>query len=373
MNTLRPAIILKKPATLDIYLIRQFFPVFFAALSIYVLLILLTDYSLNLIRFLNNGVGLLSMLKVSFYYIPKSISYALPISLLFASAYTLGDLGAKNELYIILGSGVPYWRFCTSLIMLGIAFSIFAFFFEDLAVIPSLKTKNRISRELLGTYSENASRIIIKLEGGRLLYSIDFFDSSSLSLNNVTIIQLDENGKLNTLVHAPRAEWNERSWLYLNPVLYNWEKGLFRPSTADPIKIASHLSEQYREEPETFRRSAISASDLKIREAAIHIKDLRRAGLPTASALTEFHRRFSFSAVSFVVFFLSITVSGRFKKNILLLSLIASLGTAVTYYVIEMLSIMIAQIGIISPVLGAWIPVFVCTAAGFCMLQNSKT
>ncbi|MCL1929261.1 MAG: LptF/LptG family permease [Treponema sp.] len=362
-----------KPKTLDYYLMRQFFPVFIAALSLFSMLVLLLDLFLNLTRFLSNGAGLLAILKVSLLYVPKCISYALPVSLLFASAFTLGDLSTKNELSTILGSGIPFWRFTVSFIILGIILSFFAFFFEDIAVIPTLRQKNRMSRKLLGTYTENQSRIVIKLEGGQLIYSVDFFDASSQILSGVTIIELDEKRKLNSMVYASRAEWQGDSWLFVSPVLYNWDKGFLRPSNADSGKIAGHLAEKYREDPETFRRSSVVASDLNTRDAAMLIKDLRRAGLPTSAALADYYHRFSFSAVSFVVIFLSLTVSGRFKKNILLLSLLASLGTAVIYYVIEMLSMMSAQAGIMHPFWGAWTPVFVCTAAGFFLLRSAES
>ena len=366
------AIHIPKPITLDRYLIKQFFPIFLASLALFSMLVLLLDLFLNLTRYLSNGAVLFAVLKVSFFYIPKSISYALPVSLLFASAFTLGDLSAKNELLTVLGSGVPFRRFCLSLIVLGIVFSFFAFFFEDLAVIPTLREKNRMSRELLGTYSENSSRIVIKVEGGRLLYSVDYFNPASETMNGVTIIELDENRKLETMAYAPRAEWNEDSWLFSSPILYTWDKGFLRPSNMNSEKIASILAEKYREEPETFRRSSVVASDLNARDVAMLIKDLRRAGLPTASARADYYHRFSFSAVSFVVIFLSLTVSGRFKKNILLLSLLASLGTAVIYYVIEMLSMMSAQAGIVPPFWGAWTPVLVCTAAGFFLLRFAE-
>ena len=362
-----------KPVILDRYLLKQFFPVFFSALALFVMLVLLIDLFLNLTRYLSNGASFPAILKVSLFYIPKSISYAIPVSLLFASAYTLGDLSAKNELIAVLGSGIPFWRFCLSLIILGIAFSFFAFFFEDQAVIPTFKEKNRMSRELLHTTTENLSSIVIKLKGGQLIYSVDYYDIASQTLYEVIIIELDENKKLKTMINAERAVWEGGAWSFDNPLMYSWDSGFLRPKNISPEDAITFLSEKYREEPETFRRSSVSADDLNARDAAMHIKDLRRAGLPVSSALANYYHRFSFSAVSFVVIFLSLTVSGRFKKNILLLSLLASLGTAVIYYVIEMLSMLSAESGLLPPFWGAWTPVLVCTAAGFLLLASAKT
>lgn len=347
--------------TLDRYLVKQFFPVFLSALALFMMMVLLIDMFLNLTRYLANGAAFTTILKVSLFYAPKSASYALPVSLLFASAYTLGDLSAKNELVTVLGSGIPYWRFCLSLIAIGIIASFFAYFFEDRAVIPTLRIKNQMSRELLKTSSESLSNIVIKAEGGRLIYSVDYYDSNSNSLIGVTIIELDENNHTVSMVFSSKAVWEEESWTFTNPILYRWDNGFLRPTT----KLETS---RYREEPETFRRGAVSATDLNARDLALHIKDLKRAGIPFTEALVDYFHRFSFSAVSFIVMFLSLTVSGRFKKNILLLSLLASLGTAVVFYVIEMITMMAARVGLLPPFWGAWIPVFVCTSAGVVLL-----
>jgi lipopolysaccharide export system permease protein len=351
--------------TVDRYLLRQFFPIFLSALALFMMLVLLIDLFFYLVRYLANDADIVSILRVSLYYIPKSFSYALPVSLLFASSYTLGDLGAKNELITMLGAGMPFWRFCLSLVLIGIIASFFAFFFEDHAVIPALRRKNELNRELLHNNTENISGVVIKLRGGRLIYAVDYFDNSLQTLNGVTILELDGEGNFISMISTPRASWSGTFWSFSDPLIYKWDRGFLRP-------FAYEEGEQYDENPETFRRSAVSAADLKSKDAALLIRDLKRAGLPVAAARTDYYRRFSFSAVSFVVIFLSLAMSGRFKKNILLLSLLASLGSAVIFYVIEMITMMSAKAGLLSPLLGAWTPVFICTAAAFVLLRYSR-
>ena len=353
------------PRTLDSYLLRQFFPIFLAALALFTMLVILIDLFFYLTRYMSNDADLSVILNISLYYIPKSLSYALPVSLLFATAFTLGDLGTKNELTTVIGSGIPFWRFSLSLIVLGITAAIFAFIFEDHAVIPTLREKNRLNREVLGTAAFNLSSIVIKSEGGRLIYSVDYYEIETMSLYGITIIELEEH-RLHAIFHAPMAQWNGNAWSFSEPISYAWDNGFLRPVTV-------YNTDRFREEPEIFRRGSIAPEDLKIRDLRLLIRDLNRAGLPTASAITDLYQRFSFPAVSFIVIVISLAVSGRFKKNILLLSLLASLGTAVIFYVIRMLTVMSAQSGIITPFWGAWTPVLVCTAAGIIMLKRSKT
>src|SRR5215510_14412445 len=115
---------------LDRYLVRQFIPIFFVASAMFILILILIDLFANLVRYLNYEVPFSVIFQISIYYIPKSFSYALPISLLFAAAYTLGDLYARNELTTVFSSGIPFPRFSNSMVMIGLLASVFSFFFE---------------------------------------------------------------------------------------------------------------------------------------------------------------------------------------------------------------------------------------------------
>jgi lipopolysaccharide export system permease protein len=333
----------------------------------FVLLLCLIDLFANLTRYLNYEVPMKQILLISGYFMPKSISYATPISLLFAAAYVLGDLYARNELTSIFSSGIPFWRFVMPLIIIGFLVSIFSFFFQDVVVIPTLKQKNFLSRTALHQQrGESNSDIVIKTRNGRLIYSVDYYDISSLILNGVSIVEQGENGEFVSLVRAPRATWNGESWDFNNALIYAWENGFLR---VKPLES----SDVYRELPDTFRRSAVEVEDLPVKDAAFLIRDLKNAGLPFIGAQAEYYHRFSFSAASFVVMILSISMGGRFKKNILLMSLSMSLIATVVFYVMEMICMMMAQLGYIPPMVGAWLPILFFTAVGLFLLRSAKT
>ncbi|MDR1949041.1 MAG: LptF/LptG family permease [Spirochaetaceae bacterium] len=352
---------------LDRYLVKQFLPVFAVAASMFVLLLSLIDLFANLWRYLNYEVPLGQILLVSFYYLPKSLSYALPISLLFAAAYTLGDLYARNELTSIFSSGIPFWRFSLPLLFIGLLASLLSFFFEDQVVIPTFKQKNDLSRLLLHQQrTETNSDIVIKARNGQLIYSVDYYDDTTTSLNGVSLIEQNERGEFRALIRSPRAVWTGEHWSFTNALIYDWQDGLLR---VRPLENA----DAYREHPETFRRSAVDVESLPARDAALLVVDLKEAGLPFIGAQANYYHRFSFPAVSFVVMILSISVGGRFKKNILLMSLLASLVGAVIFYVMEMISMMMARLGYIPPIVGAWFPVVIFIIFGVLLLRNAKT
>jgi lipopolysaccharide export system permease protein len=352
---------------LDRYLIKQFFPIFTVASAMFILLLALIDLFTNIFRYLSYQVPVREILRISLFYLPKCFSYALPISLLFASAYTLGDLYARNELTSVFSSGIPFWRFSLPLVIIGILASVFAFWFEDRAVIPTLRIKNSLSRQYLRQErKESNSDVVIKTRGGDLIYAVDFFDYNALILNGLSIVEQDKNGAFVSHIRAPRAVWAGDYWLLSNALIYKFEGDLLRVRPLEETQA-------YREDPDTFRRNAVDVEDLGFRDARLLVEDLKTAGLPFIRALSDYYHRFSFSTVSLVVMMLSISMGGRFRKNILLMSLLSSLSVAVVFYVMEMITMMMARLGYIPPLAGAWFPVGAFIALGLLLLAGAKT
>jgi len=353
--------------TLDKYLLKQFFPIFLIAISMFVFLLLLIDLFSNLVRYLNNEVPVATMLKISLFFVPKCVSYAMPISLLFAAAYILGDLYAKNELTTVFSSGIPFWRFTFPLVVLGLVASIFSFYLDDVFVIPTLKIKNELSRRALNQpVTGSNTDVVIKARDGRLIYSVDFFDNERLLLNGVSIIEMDENGKFVSQVRARSAIWKDTYWEFRNASIYQYEDGILRvrPMVSDTL---------YTEHPEMFSRKAANVEELPAKQVGLLVNDLRSSGLPYYDAQANYYHRYSFASTSFIVMILSISMGGRFRKNILLMSLFTSLSVAVVYYITEMLSMTMAGLNYIPAAAGAWFPVLLFIFIGILLLRSAKT
>ena len=358
---------MNKIMTLDRYLLKQFFPIFLVAISMFVFILLLLDLFANLISYLQNEVPISVILQITMHFIPKSISYALPISLLFAAAYTLGDLYAKNELTCIFSAGIPFWRFCIPLVVVGFLVSILSFFLDDIIVLPTMRTKNDLSRRALHQFVvESDSDIVIIARNGQLIYSVDFFDNYRNILNGVIIVEMDENRDFISQIRAHSAEWNEDHWVFRNPVIYQYEGDQLR------INPLPHTVE-YNEHPDIFRRSAVIYQELPVNDVRLLVQDLRSVGLPYFKAQADYYHRYSFASTSFVVMILSVSMGGRFKKNILLMSLFTSLAAAVLFYITEMLSMTMAGLNYIPPLIGAWFPVLLFIVIGVLLLRSART
>ena len=67
------------------------------------------------------------------------------------------------------------------------------------------------------------------------------------------------------------------------------------------------------------------------------------------------------------------SLGSAFRKNILLMSLLAALVISVLYYVFQMVTGILAKNGVIPPLAGAWIPFTLFLVMGAMLFRTART
>ena len=350
------------------YLFRLFLPAFFVAFLFFILLLELGEVFGSLVQFLENNVSINQIGKIMFLYLPKCISFSLPLAILFAGSYTMGNMYAQNELISVFSSGMSLTRFTIPLLVFGFILSLGMVFFEDYVVIKFYKAKNEYKNELLSTKeSLNTYDIVILSEGSKIIYISDYYDDSEKKLIGNILVVRDDDGNIQDVLKTSVLQWNGNNWTSDEAYTYSFDS---------ENKVASKLGFDFSiltEPPETFQKNIISVEEMSFYDAKIFIDNLKKTGLPYYEELSKYYRRFSFPFTIFIVLFFSISLGGKFKKNILLMSLLFSLGIATLYYITEMLTMLSAKWEYISPLSGAITPVIVFTVLSAYLLRHART
>ncbi|MBU0953803.1 MAG: LptF/LptG family permease [Spirochaetes bacterium] len=359
----------RRSSILDIYVLRGFIGSFLVALAFFVMIVQLMDLFSNIFKYLQNDVPAFAIVETMLYYIPKSVSYSLPISILFAVSYTLGMLYANNELIVIYASGIPLSTLITPVFLLAFSLSVVSFFFEDRIVLPTTETKKSLSRNLLvssGT-DYNASDIVILGEGKRFIWNITYYNDAKKELSGIILVERDESGKFVSRLNAQSAVWDGSTWLFKS-VRRFYIKG----SGLQEELYAEYTNAAISENPDSFRGRNKDIENMNINELNSYIGFLERAGLPVSAAKVEYFQRFAFSCTPVIVMLLAAVFAGRVKKNILLMSLLFSLLSATLYYVIQMISVLLAKNEIIPPLVGAFTAIIIITLTTLPMIFFRK-
>lgn len=350
-------------------LLRAFVPVFLIAIAFFVTILELVDIFQNITRYIDLEVPFSQVLRVQLLYLPKSLHFALPIGLLFAVAFTLGNFYANNELIAVLGSGVSLRSFVLPLIVAGLLLSAGSFLFEEHVVIDTLREKNRLERETLNISQSASNSNVTRLgAGARFVYHADYYNDATESLSGVVIVERDETGEVLSVISARSARWVGESWEVQSGRIFEWNGELFAERfTSREVISRLNLS------PGAFRRQGKDIDELRLEDAREWIQTQRDAGLPYREDLTKYHERYSFALTPFIIVFISSAIGGRFRKNILLMSLLVSLSVSVVYYVIQMVAGLVAYSGFLSPIMGAWAGFLVFFIVGMILFRLSRT
>lgn len=354
------------------YLFQRFIPVFLGSLGFFSPVLILVDLLMNLTSYIQNNAAAMDVAKVILLYLPKTIWYAMPLGILFAVAYTLSDLYASNELTAIFSSGVSLIHFVYPLLIFSIIMSVVLFLFENFVVVPTLSEKNELQNSLLHKEkSLNKSNIVVISEGGLIIYKARHYESSSKRLSSLYIIFRNKEKKLESVIFSDYAIWNEQSllWMLGNSLEYDYENGTMTVSRSVKDEYKERLTEGY----EVFQSNVKDIQDVDVKQAKSYIEHLKRAGLPYQEELSEYYKKFAFPSVVFIVVFLSIGISGKSRKNVLLISLSLSVAAAVLFYVTQMVTMILAAGGYISPFMGAWFPVFLFIGISIVLLYYART
>jgi len=351
------------------YLSSQFIFLFFLSLMFFVLSLVLSDLLVNLSKLIPLGATLPSVLQLSVLYIPQSLSWSLSPSLLFSVSFVLGSLYAHNELVIVFGSGISLRQFTTPLFVVGVLASVFLFFWNDRGVIQSEHQRQELTRTLQGFSSKSNANVALLSHGGKLLYSAAYYNDQTKSLTNIICVWKKDDGSFLLRRDAEWADWNGHFWVFHKVKAYT-------PQTDGTIQYT--FDDQWEDPmvddaPESFQKNNINVSELTFSEALRYVHTLKQGGLPYAEAETEALQRLSFSFSPFVVIWVSAAIGGRFRKNILLMSLLISLLISASYVILQMIFGLLAKTGVLPPWLGANAGVFVGALAGAFLFHRARS
>jgi lipopolysaccharide export system permease protein len=352
-------------------LLKQFLPILLMALLFFVLLLQLIDVFGSIWRYFAHNVGIRQVSWIALLYLPKCLSFALPVSFLFAISYTLGILYGNNELFAIFGSGISLHRLVVPFLLLGVLLSVGAFFFEDMIVIPTFRMKNdAYAQAVKQITSLSQSNVTVTSPDQRVIYIADYYNDAQKRLTGVTVVVRDPRMNFYSRADAQWAEWVNNRWVLHVCRTFTWDPGtkLLSSETRD-----SYDSPFLVEPPDTFRKLARSIAEMNRAESQRYVALIRKAGLPYREVLTDYYRKYSFAFTPLIVAFIASSLGSTFRKNILLMSLLSALVISVAFYVSQMVAAILSKNGFIPPLAGAWSPFTVFLALGFLLFRTART
>jgi lipopolysaccharide export system permease protein len=353
---------------MDRYLAMQLISPFLFGVGAFTSVVLAIDSLFELLRkVVESGLPLNIALEIFLLKLPYVMVYSFPMSTLLATLMTYSRLSGESELIALRGCGVSVYRMVLTAVVLSFGVTIMTYIFNEQiapaanyqATItleqalksdkPSLKQQNIYYPEYREFQEENGSKNKIL---SRLFYA-DQFDGKAMK--GLTIIDRSRSG-VDQIVVSESAKWNSKQqvWDFYNGTIYL----VATDRSYRNILRFEHQQLQLPRTPLTLAENSRDYGEMNISQALEQLEIERLGGndQKIRKLQVRIQQKIAFPFVC-VIFGLVGSVMGSIPQRT---GRGKSFGISVivifSYYLLLSVSGALAQAGIFSPFVGAWLP-----------------
>jgi lipopolysaccharide export system permease protein len=315
-------------------------------------------------------------LKILLLQVPRFVSFALPMAILLATLLCLARLSSDRELVALRASGVSFYRllapilvFCLS--VMGLMFGLN----ENLVPFTQYQSKLMMQQPALEGKLNLQDKNVFYQEYGpdrevRRFFYAQTFDGQSMQA--LTILDLTQRNA-NQVISAERATWNpkESRWLFQNGKIYR-----VTADGSDQSVAAFKDQELYiPRDPLDLAAPEQSIEDMSIADAREYLAQQHKTGdaIKQRKAKLRIQQQFALPVVTLLFGMIGSTLGTSLRR----VSNSTGVGICILivlgYYFFGFLTNSLGNLGILSPMVSAWLPnVVIAITAVFLVIRVER-
>ena len=356
----------------DKYILQHFIGKTFITLLVFIVIFLLVDIVDHLDHIMDSEMSSIDIIRYYYHTVPWYFSLALPMSLLLATVFTLGILQRNNELSALKSSGVSIRRLSIPLLTLGILFSIFSFYFENLYVTNHIQKRNElgIKYNLIRSKSNKIKKKdIFRQESTNEILGIRRFQFRNQTAHNFTLQQF-KDGSLVHRLDAPLMRWDpdKKHWILANYSIRNWSNDtlIFNKSLQDTI-LKLHFT------PTDLTQSTVKPEEMNYWELKQFVNKLEQYGVKDPRWAVNMHFKPAFACTSILMVLFGLSLSIRKPRSSLSIGIGISILVIFLYYASIKTGQSLGYKGVLTPILSVWLPNLIFFITGLYLFKNTRT
>ncbi len=352
---------------IDKYIVKAFVPSFIICMFSICGIYIVVDAIQKIDDFIEMGVKAFTM--SSHYYglmVPVFIAQLFPAITLISVSLILVRFTKNNEILAMQVAGINLYRIMLPIFIVSVFLSLLAVINQEL-IIP--KFAEKLEKVEQTTFEEKEkNNILVEDEESRMLFSVGSLIMVDGSLKSAYVIGKNENGKKKFTIRAERGKWtDDGNWLLFNVVKHNYdERGNW---VAPAVQMDNYLLETELS-PTQLSKVDINPSLKSFKE----LRALRNKEPENDRYSVMYHSRVAYPLTNFILLFLGIPVVlgfERMSKNIFL-RVGLSVLICCAFFVLAYVCASLGNMGILQPVLAAWLPVVVFGCLGLILFDGMR-
>jgi len=356
---------------LDKYVLGQFARM----VGIGVLAFITIFITLNMVEkvddFIDNRVPTITVLQYYAYQVPYIFTLTLPVAVLIASLFTIGQMARTNELVAMRASGVRFARTILPLVAGGLLASLVSIavgeFVQPQASAAVSKIANTEIKRSPSSQPRIRTDVTYRGKNG-LVYSTPEYDTKFHTMKDL-VVEQSQAGRLILRINAAKAAWQDSVWV-LSDAWVRWfsEDGEVERESF----IANGPFPALRDNPVDILREQQKPEDMSYRELRRLVLTIRQSGGDASKYRVALAGKIAFPFASLIVVLVGAPLTAHLKRGGLAVGVGIGLGLAFLYYGMMRGGQAMGDHALLPPILAAWMSNIVFAACGAYLIIKAE-
>lgn len=296
-----------------------------------------------------------------------------PIIIILATIFTLTILNKHNEIMAIKSMGVNLWSVIWIFLGFGIVMSILNFSVNELVKPNSYLHSINLKEDYFkpqGSREKNQIMNDITLYGSEnRIFIINSYDVKRQQISNITISENNARNELSRQIVAKRAQWLEGFWVFYDCIITDYDNGRIK-GTPQIFKEKVILID---EKPQDIQRANLQPDLMSYWQLKKYIRRLKSSGFKANKELVTFYNKLAFPLANFIIIFFAVPFTlTRERSENMFLGVATSIGISFSYWGVNAVSLSLGKIGMLPPLLAAWLTNIVFALVGIGLIESLK-
>jgi lipopolysaccharide export system permease protein len=324
----------------------------------------------NLERLLDRGLKFPEILVSYVYALPENVFLVMPAAVLFATVFTVGNLGRYSELTAAKAGGRSFYRLTLPVILASIVAAGLAYVVGELA--PEATSRQLVLQKARMAKSRSARYNFVYRADQGWVYTIRSLDVQNRMLRQLVferqgrgpdypgLAVTADSATFDDTLHTWRL-WSGTSRRILDEnrqVTYRFRSARLRALSQQPVDLLA--------EPK-------APEEMRYAELTRYIDALKRSGNDTSKIEVDRALKIALPATCLIIALFGAPLAVTSPRQGTAIGIAISLGTTVVFLSLIQLSKAVGVTGIVNPVAAAWAPNAMFLAAALWLLKRVRT
>jgi len=355
---------------LDRYVLRSWVTIFVLTALGFPVVSIMINMTDNLEKLLDRGLKMPEIFVSYVYALPENVFLVMPAAVLFATVFTVGNLGRHSELTAAKAGGQSFFRLMLPIFLAATVAAGLAFVVGELAPESTSRQlelqKTKVARPRTARYN-----FVFRADQG-WVYTIRSLDVQHRSLRQLVFERQGRGPDYPTLsITADSATYDDslKTWR----LWQGTSQRMAGPSGQLSFRFAAARVRALSQEPADLLAEPKAPEEMRYAELTRYIEALKRSGNDTSKIEVDRALKIALPATCLVIALFGAPLAVTSPRQGTAIGIAISLGTTVVFLTFIQLAKAIGVSGAVNPVAAAWAPNVVFLAAALWLLSRVRT